>query len=1130
MHSTAAIYAFGGNREGQTSVANGEDNILSPTPLSNNGSSYITPSTVSRIVLSQKQTYLLTTDGSVLSCGENDSNELGRHSTTGFKRSKVFQRIDAIEAFTISDIACGEGFVLISTKDGKIISWGLNSLGQLGCGDREFRDKPKLNTLVSEPILQLSAGSQHVLALSKNGNVLTWGANRKGQLGDGQLTSCHTPKVIPSLRHRPVISIACGENHSMVMTIGGNVYSWGENTCGQLGLGDTTHRLRPEVIRTLRTAKARYISAGKQHSMAVSSSGLLFAFGSNAHGQCGLGLDSSTVRIQSVPTVVERLRQARVLEVSCGCAHTLVLALVRTASGTGTCTQVFSMGLNSSGQLGLGTTVSMPTPTPVLLLHAPVSSTNHHPTPIGICTGPLSYHSFILADGVPLARPSLPSIDLPALRISLSKLTQSPATATAASNALAVRSLREMLAAAFSSISVLNASFRVGEQQNNMEVKSSASNTGGLCIDLESVREAYALLFAVEKESQGEQIIATLGRATLQLADRLKECPWDDQENLAVFLIVLENPLMLRPSLFHIAIERVVSGILALPRSYRVVLFGWLRSYASEYFGRTLQVLQGYLAFALTNKTANIDPAPAVLVLNSLYRCNLLERILPNRLFYCPLDVLSSSRSSIDLLAEWDRFKAAETDSKVFNLFSYPFFIDVVIKNKIMQKEFNDSKRIQIHKHLNKYIYAYIDSSSPPPVKLPTGVKLTQGEEGTLGVHLEVVVNRETLLRDLLAMLTVIISQDITTLKLPLRVVFTGEDAVDQGGVTKELFTLAIKQLIRESGLVKPCGSSSLVWFHSTSSTRISDVQPPAEKVAWVTYETAYGSSAGTSNDSNDRTYTAYVLGLLVGMAAYHGVLTDLPLPTALYKVMTHAELTLEDLSAADSELARGLRYLLEFEEGSIQEAMGVTFTASQNPLLGDSNTYIAQLQYAELKAGGGDVYVDRSNRGDFVKLFVSHALYGCVKHVVDPYISGVRTLFDNKIVDLCTHEEVEVLLCGTREIGDLSELRMNTVYKGADFHDEHPVVQWFWDVLSELPSFEKRQFLHFVTGSDRVPVGGISRLGLTIQGTSQPSSALPASHTCFNVLDLPSTYLSKEQLKEKLYISITHHQGFGFA
>jgi len=97
-------------------------------------------------------------------------------------------------------------------------------------------------------------------------------------------------------------------------------------------------------------------------------------------------------------------------------------------------------------------------------------------------------------------------------------------------------------------------------------------------IDLEAAREAYAAIFSTEKE----EVTNVLGRATLQLADRLKEIPFDDAENLSVFLICLENPLLLRPHAFHVAIERVVTGILSLPKPQRLLLFSWLKGLRSE--------------------------------------------------------------------------------------------------------------------------------------------------------------------------------------------------------------------------------------------------------------------------------------------------------------------------------------------------------------------------------------------------------------------------------------------------------------------------------------------------------------------------------------------------------------------
>lgn len=103
--------------------------------------------------------------------------------------------------------------------------------------------------------------------------------------------------------------------------------------------------------------------------------------------------------------------------------------------------------------------------------------------------------------------------------------------------------------------------------------------------------------------------------------------PFDDPENLSVFLIVLENPLLLRPAAFHVALQRVVSGILAIPTSLRVMFFGWMRHFPSEYFSRIVRVMQAFLSFVLTDELTKLDPTPVVLVLERFSMPSLLPSI-----------------------------------------------------------------------------------------------------------------------------------------------------------------------------------------------------------------------------------------------------------------------------------------------------------------------------------------------------------------------------------------------------------------------------------------------------------------------------------------------------------------------
>ena len=539
------VFVFGNNIDGQAGIKSGDEHILQPVCMQEaaaQSDAHVEASNFARIVCNQRVTFVITTGGILLTAGNNENNELGR---TG-KRS-LFSRVDALELYRVTDIALGEGFAMLVLSDGRTVSWGKNDMGQLGLGSghREEGAKPKLASILADAggIVQVSAGATHCVALSRSGGVYTWGANRKGQLGDGFLNSCPTPQLLPQLRHRPVVEIACGEAHTLVRTVGGNVYCWGDNGQGQLGLQDTKPRLRPELIRSLRASRVSAIAAGKLHSCAVAPSGLLFVWGSNAFGQLGVAhavSDTDVPKYLDTPTVVEKLRPGgapgdKPRTVSCGTAHTLVLL----ENGI-----VYAFGLNSCGQLGLGqgskSTVYAPTVLPMPPGCRVVSVS---------CGGPLSMTSFIYTEGITLGRVPLPAVDLLTLRAATRKLKENP------NEVAALNPLRQIVSQAFGSIAVLNASFRCPP----------SSGSSGLCILLNEVRAAYTCLM----DTQHELVLNTLGRALLQMSENLREVPTDDPENLSVFLIALENPLLLNAAQMYVALERIVAGILALPRQSR---------------------------------------------------------------------------------------------------------------------------------------------------------------------------------------------------------------------------------------------------------------------------------------------------------------------------------------------------------------------------------------------------------------------------------------------------------------------------------------------------------------------------------------------------------------------------------
>ena len=87
-------------------------------------------------------------------------------------------------------------------------------------------------------VTQVSAGMYHSCALTASGQLYTWGNNSKGQLGLGRNSDMvFSPSLVESLTGVPVAGVTCGGNHTLVVTRSGAVYAWGSNNHGQLGLG-----------------------------------------------------------------------------------------------------------------------------------------------------------------------------------------------------------------------------------------------------------------------------------------------------------------------------------------------------------------------------------------------------------------------------------------------------------------------------------------------------------------------------------------------------------------------------------------------------------------------------------------------------------------------------------------------------------------------------------------------------------------------------------------------------------------------------------------------------------------------------------------------------------------------------
>jgi hypothetical protein len=178
------------------------------------------------------------------------------------------------------------------TLDGKVYSWGNNKFGQLGheTNDKNFKDfhEPKvINSLSALQIVDLKCGYFHSLALSQSGEVYFWGSFDR-QVVKNCVVAQFTPIKVNGFNDEKVIMISCGGSHSMALTESKQVFSWGYNSFGQLGIGTKKNTNKPKRIK-LDGVKIHKICCGYNHSLLLSEEGDIYAFGNNNFGQIGNG-------------------------------------------------------------------------------------------------------------------------------------------------------------------------------------------------------------------------------------------------------------------------------------------------------------------------------------------------------------------------------------------------------------------------------------------------------------------------------------------------------------------------------------------------------------------------------------------------------------------------------------------------------------------------------------------------------------------------------------------------------------------------------------------------------------------------------------------------------------------------
>jgi len=275
------LYASGDNGYGQLGLSDNKDRQRFERIKG-------LPSSVIKLTAGPAHSLVVLKNGELWACGRNNHGQLGLGDT---KHRYRFERFKGLPSPVIK-LAAGYFHSLVLLKNGDLWACGKNNYGQLGLGDTEHRHRFERVKGLPSPVIKLAAGSFHSLVVLKNGQLWACGHNGHGQLGLGDIENRQRFVRIKGLPS-PVIKLATGHYHSLVLLKNGDLWVCGLNNSGQLGLGDTQKRQRFKRIKGLPSPVIKF-AAGSNHSLVLLKSGELWACGANTWGQLGLGSKSKS--------------------------------------------------------------------------------------------------------------------------------------------------------------------------------------------------------------------------------------------------------------------------------------------------------------------------------------------------------------------------------------------------------------------------------------------------------------------------------------------------------------------------------------------------------------------------------------------------------------------------------------------------------------------------------------------------------------------------------------------------------------------------------------------------------------------------------------------------------------------
>ncbi|XP_029605795.1 probable E3 ubiquitin-protein ligase HERC3 isoform X1 [Salmo trutta] len=926
---------------------------------------------------------------------------------------------------TIRALSCGDSHVVLLSEEGRVL-----------CLDKANILRP-LDNLCNRKVTQVACGDQHSISLTQDGQVFTWGQNTSGQLGLGwSEPKAVSPKHLKSLSGIPLVQITAGGDHSFALSLSGAVFGWGKNTAGQLGLGDTTDRHAPAPVDCLNLKKTVLISCGGEHTAVLTKGGVVFTFGSGRYGQLG----HNSLRDELRPRVVGQLWGSKVTQIACGKHHTLAFV--------GPSNKIYSFGCGEQGQLGNAVKIDQSVPLPVQLPDQIDDQKIEH-----IFAG--GNHSFALCT---LGQESEERSNN--LRSSVGKVTQQAIDKEiiykwiSECDSKSWKKGQKEITKMFSSASCLNGSFL--DKSCDKHYQTSPKQSG---LDFSLVQGAFRKLSKKAK-------VLTEVEAVVQhtLLPSLNEEPIG-VEGLRVYLVLPELLRVLHKQHRRTDLtEAVAAAILRLhPDKLQVLGDCWSSlkpSVMTKHIGVWKKALSVILRSEHILRTRDPGIKHLLQVLGHLHRANqksVETQTVPDSTF-CMEEVHFNPIFLEEDVKLWRLWSKQDVDQTPAIFCRYPFLMN--LQSKINVFNINAALTMNPPNNLQRtgmWPFDMFPVAAPAP-------------------FFELRLRRASLIEDTFHQLSVAYH---STFKRSL-VVYLDEDAKLTDVYKRDFFLhLFDKLLVPESGMFMYNDTNTLAWF------------PAKPRVEEKRY---------------------FLFGVLCGMALYNNNMVHLPFPMAFFKKLVNIKPSLEDLREFSPIEAGSLQYILDYPDDDV-ENMDMTFSV----MWGDVAVELDPKETGKL--------VTSANKKEFVDTYVNYVFNQSVEVVFEEFRKGFFKVCDMDVVEFFQPEELRGVMVG-KENFDWETLKQNTVYEG-EYHAGHPNIVTFWEVFEELTEDQKKAFLLFLTGCDRVPILGMNQIRMSVQTLLNSSQQhFPEALTCHSLLQLP-IYPSKETLQSRLIEAVGHNRGF---